>query len=214
MLKIGIDKVARILITSDFFLHSGWGLVAPIFAIFVIEDQIKDGSLAAVGFIVAAYWVTKSIAQLFIAYYLDINKGEKDDFKFLIWGMYVANLVPLGYIFATSIAHLFFLEFIRGIAMASAIPSWRAIFGRHINRNWEAFSWSIESTSLGLASGLAAAFGGILVSLFGFKLVFVLVSIFGIISSSLLLPVRKHLFYFQKQDTKKALLESIVKEKN
>lgn len=192
-IKVGINKVIRTLILSDFLLHNGWGLIGPIFAIFITQ-QVKGGTLVAVGFIAATYWLVKSIAQPFIAHFLDITKGEKDDFKFLIYGMFLANLVPLGYIFATQLWHVFLLEVIRGICMACVIPSWLGIFTRHIDRGWEAFSWSLQSTGIGFAAAFAAAFGGILASFLGFKIVFFLVSVFGLLSSFCLLSIRNQLF--------------------
>lgn len=195
---IGINKIIKILITSDFFLQSGWGLIGPIFAIFLTR-QIQGGSLATVGLVVATYWLVKSISQPFFAYFFDLKKGEKDDFKFLIIGMYVANLVPLGYIFSSQIWHIFLLEFIRGLAMACVVPTWFAIFTRHIDKGWEAFSWSIQSTAIGLAAGFAAAFGGILATTLGFKVVFILVSIFGLIASSFLFFIRNRILPKEKE---------------
>lgn len=192
-MKVGINKVIQVLIASDFLLNAGWGLIGPIFAIFLTR-QIFGGSVEMVGFTVAIYWLTKSIVQPFIAHIFDIRKGEKDDFYFLVVGMYVANLIPLGYMLATRPWHIFFLEFIRGLAMACVVPTWSAIFTRHIDKGWEAFSWSIESTSIGFAAGFAAAFGGILTTFLGFRAVFVLVSLAGLISSSVLLLARDQLF--------------------
>ena len=192
MLKT-INKVIKILIASDFLLQSGWGLIGPIFAIFLTK-QIQGGSVTMVGFIAATYWFTKSIAQPFIAHFLDVKRGEKDDFRFLVSGMYLANLIPLGYVFSTQPWHIFTLEFIRGFAMACVVPSWSAIFTRHIDQGREAFSWSIESTGIGFAAGFAGAFGGILAIILGFRTVFVLVSLFGLISSSILLLIRHQLF--------------------
>ena len=190
---IGLNKVIRVLVLSDFSLQSGWGLIGPIFAIFITQ-QIKGGSLVAVGFIAATYWFIKSIAQPFIAHFLDVKKGEGDDFKFLIYGLFLANLVPLGYIFVTQLWHVFLLEIIRGLCMACVIPSWAGIFTRHIDKGWEAFSWSIESTGIGFAAAFSAAFGGILVTFLGFKAVFILVSFFGLGSCLLLLLIRNQIF--------------------
>jgi len=192
-MKIGINKVIRTLILSDFLLQSGWGLIGPIFAIFITQ-QIRGGSLAAIGFIAATFWFTKSAVQPFIAHFLDMKEGEKDDLDFLIRGMYVANLIPLGYFFSIQLWHIFLLEFIRGLAMACVVPTWSAIFTRHIDKGWEAFSWSIESTGVGFAAGFAAVFGGILANILGFKVVFVLVSFFGLISSTVLLLIRRQIF--------------------
>jgi len=192
-MNLGINRVIKTLIASDFILQAGWGLIGPIFAIFITRN-INGGNVAMVGFIAATYWVTKSILQPFIAYFFDLKKGEKDDFKFLIIGMYVANLIPLGYIFVSQLWQIFLLEFIRGLAMACVIPSWAGIFTRHISKGWEAFSWSIESTGIGFAFGFAAAFGGVMATALGFKTVFVLVSAFGLIASSVLLLIRNQIF--------------------
>ena len=190
---ININKVIKILIASDFLLQSGWGLIGPIFAIF-LTTQIQGGDLKMVGFVAAAYWLTKSIIQPFIASWLDKNHGEKDDFIFLVVGMYIANLIPLGYIFATQPWHIFGLEFIRALAMACVIPTWAAIFTRHIDKGREAFSWSMESTGIGFAAGFAGASGAWLAAVLGFEIVFLLVALFGILSSSLLLIVRHSIF--------------------
>jgi len=190
---IGLNRVVRVLIASDFFLQAGWGLSAPIFAIFLTR-QIQGGNLRMVGLAVSAYWITKSIVQPFIAHQLDKNHGEKDDFQFLVMGMYVSNLIPLGYIFSTQAWHIYLLEMIRGLAMACVIPTWAGIFTRHIDKGREAFSWSIESTGIGFAAGFAGAIGAWLASIFGFKIVFLLVSFFGIISSTFLLLIRKQIF--------------------
>ena len=192
-MNFGINRVIKTLIASDFLLQSGWGLIGPIFAVFIIRN-IEGGNLAMVGFAAATYWIVKSILQPFIAYFFDLKKGEKDDFKFLIIGMYVANLIPLGYLFASQIWHIFLLESIRGLAMACVVPSWAGIFTRHISKGWEAFSWSIESTGVGFAFGFAAAFGGVMATALGFKTVFVLVSIFGLIASTVLLLIRNQIF--------------------
>lgn len=190
---INLNKVIKTLIFSDFLLQAGWGMTGPIFAIF-LTGQIVGGDLKMVGFVAAVYWITKSIIQPFIAKALDKNHGEKDDFQFLVLGMFAANLVPLGYIFSTQPWHIFLLEFIRGLAMACVIPTWAAIFTRHIDKGKEAFSWSLESTGIGFAAGFAGATGAWLASVFGFKIVFVLVSLFGVLASSSLLMIRKSIF--------------------
>jgi MFS family permease len=77
--------------------------------------------------------------------------------------------------------------------MACVVPTWSGIFTRHIDKNREAFSWSLESTGIGFAAGFAGAFGGFLASNLGFSSVFVLVSVFGLISSSTLLLIRKQI---------------------
>ena len=189
---IGLNKVIKTLILSDFLLHSGWGLIGPIFAIFVIEKV--EGTIVAVGFIAATYWFVKSIAQPFIAHFVDVKKGEIDDFKFLFYGLFFANLIPLGYLLASQLWHIFLLEAIRGICMACVVPGWAGIFIKNIDKGWESLSWSIDSAGIGFAAAFAAAFGGMIASLLGFNAVFILTSAFGLASTFVLLFVKDQLF--------------------
>ena len=190
---IRLNKAVKKLIVSDFFLQAGWGFTGPIFAIFLTK-QIIDGSLQVVGIATAAYWIIKSLVQPFFAYFLDKTEGERDDFIFLIIGMVIANLIPLGYIFVSYAWQIYFLEIVRGLAMAWVIPAWAAIFTRHIDKGKEAFSWSIESTAIGTAMGICAALGAFLAAQFGFKIVFVLTSAFGLFATFILLGMSRHIF--------------------
>ena len=73
-----INKVVKIMIFSDLFLNSGWGLIGPILAIFIINN-VQGGNAMVVGIAVGIYLLTKSVLQIPIAHYLDLNHGEKDD---------------------------------------------------------------------------------------------------------------------------------------
>ena len=142
------------------------------------------------GFAIGLYWIVKSIVQPFLAWYLDGNHGEIDDFYFLVAGLFVSGLVPLGYLFINLPWHLYVLESIHAIAMACVIPTWAGIFTRHIDKGKEAFEWSIESTALGFGAGVAGILGGVLAEAFGFPMVFILVSAFTMLAVMILFPVR------------------------
>ncbi len=73
-----INKIIAVLIASDFLLQAGWGLIGPIFAIFLTGPL--HGTIAIVGFVASTYWITKSLIQPFLAHILDSIKGEIDDF--------------------------------------------------------------------------------------------------------------------------------------
>jgi MFS family permease len=77
--------------------------------------------------------------------------------------------------------------------MAMSYPSWLAIFTRHIDKGKEAFEWSMEMTFLGAGAGIAGAMGGILASLFGFKIIFIFVGIFTLISTGFLFLIRHNI---------------------
>ncbi|MDI6602840.1 MAG: MFS transporter [Patescibacteria group bacterium] len=192
-----INKIIKILILSDFFAVSAWGLIAPILAIFIVEN-IHGGDAKVAGIAVGIYWVAKSIFQIPIGRYLDRNHGEKDDYYFLIIGTFIAAVVPIGFIFARYPWHLYFWQLVHAIAWAMAIPAWGGIFTRHIDKGKEAFSWGLESSSIGLGAGIAGIIGGIVAKFFGFIPLFLGVSILTIIAGIVLFLISQNLLPKEK----------------
>lgn len=199
------NKIIKILITSDFILNLGWGLLSPIFAIFIVENITTQGPLGAAkiaGFASLFYWITKSILQVPIGHYLDKKHGEKDDFWFMVIGTLLAAFVPIGYLFSSAPWHIYLLQILHAIGMSMAFPSWLAIFTRHIDKGREAFEWSMESTFLSAGAGIAGGLGGIFVGIFGFKIVFILVSILNIISAIFLIFIKKDISFKGENTTR------------
>lgn len=143
-----------------------------------------------VGFAAAVYWIVKSALQIPIGRYLDKNHGEKDDFYFLITGIIIAGLVPFGYIASSLPWHIYLLQALYGLGMAMYIPAWYGLFIRHADKGKEAMEGAMESTAMGIGAGVTGALGGILVSVFDFKMLFILVGIVVIVGG--LIPI---LFY-------------------
>lgn len=185
-----INSVIKYLILSDLIFWSGWGLISPIFAVFIVE-KIKGGNLAIIGMATAIYWILKSLLRIPIGVFLDNRKGEEDDFWFLFFGLVLTSLVPFGYLMASLSVHLYLLQTIYAIGMAMALSGWTAIFTRHIDEGKEATEWALDATSVGLGIGIAGAIGGLMANVFGFNFVFILVGIFGICSAILLLSILK-----------------------
>lgn len=191
---LNINKVVKILIISDFFLLSAWGLIIPILAIFVIE-QIKGGNIEVVGISVGIYWILKSLIQVPIGKYLDRNHGEKDDYYFMIFGTFLASLVPLGFIFVSLPWHLYVLQAIHALGMAMAIPSWGGIFVRHMDKGKEAMIWGLDSSFIGIGAGIAGIVGGVVAKSFGFTPIFIGVSILGMISTAIFFLIKEDIIH-------------------
>lgn len=190
-----VNKIAKILIMSDFFLNLGWGLLSPVFALFVLEKiTLSDPAKAAevAGFAALFYWITKSFIEIPIGHFLDKHKGEKDDFWFMTLGLFVVGFVPLGYLFSSQPWHIYVFQIIHAVGMAMALPSWLAIFTRHIDKGKEAFEWSMETTSISMGAGIAGGLGGIIASIFGFNILFIFVSALTIFAGFLLLFVKNN----------------------
>jgi MFS family permease len=189
-----INKVIKVYIYWDIVINSAWGLLGPVFAIFIVQ-KIAVGNLALgaeiAGFASLFYWMTKAILQIPIGHYLDRNHGEKDDFLFFVLGTFLTGLVPFGYLVSSLPWHLYVFQIIHAVGMSMVIPSSYAIFIRHIDKGREALECGIDSTFLGIGVGITGAIGGLMVASFGFQAIFILAGLFTIISGFLLFLIRK-----------------------
>lgn len=190
--KIGVNRVIRALTVSDILILSGFGLIGPIFAVFV-TDQIQGGNLAAVGLASTVYLLIKSGFQVPLAQIIDRIRGERDDFWMMIVGSLTISLTPLLYIFIKTVPQLFLVQVIYGIGGALSYPPWLVIFTHYVNKEKTGWEWSIYYTATDLSGALAAGLGGLLAEKLGFKPLFLLVSLISFLGSFWLFRISKDL---------------------
>ncbi|MCD6550073.1 MFS transporter [bacterium] len=188
-MRLRVNRIVKYLILSDLLFWTGWGLINPIFAIFVVQ-RIEGGSAFVAGVAAAIYWILKSFLRVPIGAFLDSLKGEKDDYFFLVSGLFLAALVPFGYVIVRFPWQIYLLQVIYAIGMAMSLSGWQAIFTRHIDKGKEATEWGLDATFLGFGVGIAGAVGGWTVTKFGFEPVFISVGILGLVSVFVLLGLR------------------------
>ena len=191
-----INRIIKVIIYWDIIINSAWGLLAPVFAIFVVQKITMNNTVqgaTVAGFASLFYWLTKSVLQIPIGHYLDKNHGEKDDFWFTVIGTFLTGLVPFGYLISSLAWHIYLLQIIHAIGMSMVIPSSYAIFTRHIDKGKEAYEWGLDSTLLGVGVGITGAVGGIMVAYFGFQAIFILTGIFTMISALFFFLIRKEM---------------------
>lgn len=182
---MGINKFIWILIWAALLTTFGFGLITPIFAVFLTQ-QIQGGTLLVVGIAEMIYLGTKAIFQLPISLYLDKTPNERIDFYSMFLGGILIILVPFLYLFAQFPWQVFVLQFLHGLGAAFDWPAWMGLFTRHIDQNRESFSWSLQTTLEGAGLALAAAIGGLVADRFGFKPLFLFVGIFSTLTYLLL----------------------------
>ncbi len=207
-IKINIDlKLGRVIkhfILADLFLLAGWGLVQPIFSVYVV-DNVEGATLVTVGIAAAIYWILKSILQLPVANFLDKTEGESDDFKALILSLFLGAMAAFSYVLISQPWHLYLVEVLHAIAFALYVPAWSAIFSRHVDKNRVSFDWSLDSTVAGLSAGVSGFLGGVIAAEFGFSGVFILAGALSLVSAFVLLLMPEMIF------PKKTVREGLVK---
>ena len=191
-LALGINRVVIYLTLADFFIISGWGLINPIFAVY-ITGQVKGAGVETVGLATTIYFLLKSGLQIPLANLIDKIRGEKDDFLAMVVGMTIMGIVPLFYIFIKTVPQLFLVQALYGLGGALSYPSWMALFTRHIDKQKEGWEWSLYYTTVDLSGAAAAAVGGYLAKYFGFHHLFLVISVLVFIGILLSFRIRGNL---------------------
>jgi len=190
--KIANNNFVKILTFSDVIVVSGWGLINPVFAVFVTK-QIEGGGLELVGLATCIYWILRASLQIPFAKFIDEHKGEKDDFLVMTAGSFLMSATPFFFAFATKPWQVLFLQGVAGFASAMVSPGWLAIFTRHVEKNLEAQSWGIYNAMVGYSVALSGALSGFMVNKFGFQILYFIAGIICTFGSSFLLLIYKEL---------------------
>ena len=162
-----MNKTLKLLILSDIFMFSGFGLIGPIFAIF-IKDNLVGGTITAAGLASTIFLITHAVLQLIFAKVFN----PKDRFWMLILGTVMIVMTPFFFIFSTNIWHIYIAQFIHGVGAGFAFPAWSSLFTSNLEKGKRGLQWSMYSSSVGLGTAITAYLGAIMAQSLGFKLVF------------------------------------------
>ena len=186
-----INRVIRLLILSDLTLFFAFGLLAPIFAIFITQN-IEGGTLKVIGLASSFYWLARTLTTVPLSRIMDKTDGEIDEYFFMLVGSYAMAFIPLFYMISSQPWHIYALGFINGLFNSMAVPGWRIIFTNHIDRGQTGYEWSMEDVGVGLSIGLSSYIGAFMAEKFGFELVFILITIVGVSGVSFfIIPLRE-----------------------
>ena len=182
---LSLNKILYVLIFSDFVVISAYGLLAPIFAVFLLE-KISGSTLVVIGISEAIYLVTKSLIQVPLGIIIDKTKGEEIDFWFLFLGNLIMSLALFAYIWVSMPWHIYIIAFIYGVGGALAYPAWTGLFTRNIVENKESFAWSFSTTFVELGRAGAAVLGAVIGEFLGFNSLFIIVGGLSLLGTFLL----------------------------
>jgi len=183
-----MNKTLKILIISDIFVFSGFGLIGPILAIF-IKDNLIGGTIFAAGLASTIFILTHALLQMLFSH----KFNPEDRLWMLRLGTLIIAVVPFGYIFATSIYHLYFVQFIYGVGAAFAYPSWASLFTSHLETGRRGFQWSVYSSSVGIGTAITAVVGAWLSEKISFHIVFLIAGFFAVGGLLLLMKLHKNI---------------------
>jgi len=172
MFHIRFNAVVKRFVWADLVWLSGWGLLAPIFAVFVLQ-QIPGATVITVGTAAAIYWILKSLIQIPVAIAIDRTASERDDYLVLVVSLMLAGLTSFSYVLVHTIGQLYLVEVLHAVSFALYIPSWNGIFTRHLDPEHRALEFALDSGAVGIATGIAGLLGSIVMQAFGFQIIFI-----------------------------------------
>jgi len=185
-INLNIGRVVKYFVLVDLFLVAGWGLIDPIFSVFVV-NKIPGATLITVGIAAGIYWILKSFLQLPVARYLDKRPGERDDFYTLVLGLLIVAASAFGFVLVRNIWELYLVQIIKSIGFCLYVASWPAIFSRHLDKEKVSFDWALDSTAVGLSAGISGFLAGVVASRWGYETVFIAGAVLSLISALVLL---------------------------
>lgn len=208
-----VNRVIKRLVASDFILNFAFGLLSPIFAIFILKN-VTGSSLRVIGLATMFYWIARTLSTVPLSRFMDKTDGERDEYFFSIVGSFIIASIPLFYLLIKLPWHLYLIQFIYGLANSMAVPAWRILFTDHIDRGKTGYEWSLEDVAIGISVGISAYLGSILAEKFGFSLVLILLSILGFISTMVLIPLSRDAKTLAQIKKEKRLQIILEKRKN
>lgn len=165
------NQSIRTLLIGSAFMHIGAGLLAPIYAIYVkqIGGSVLDASIAGGIFSLAAGIVTLSSAKL-----VDRSKNKK---AIVTAGYLIMAFGYFLYIFVNSIAFLFIVQVIIGLASAFYTPAYDLLYTKHMPETKVGRIWGTWDAMDKFTIAFGAFFGGLVITFCGFNTMFILMSL-------------------------------------
>lgn len=177
-----MHKIIRTLILSDLFILGSFGLIQPIFAVFILR-QIGDGTITSIGIALTIQLFTKATFQILVGKWDDEERGNKRESLTLLLGSLILSSIPIAYMMAHSMIQIYAIQFAYGLANALTYPSWRVIFSRYARSDRVGMEWGIYDTIISLAAAVAAAVGAYIADSYSFIYLFAVVSFLSFIGT-------------------------------
>lgn len=166
-----INKSLRILIASNTTLIFVLGLFGPFYAVFI---QRIGGTIAMAGLSWAVFGIVTGTLTLFFSRYgLKVKEQE----LLISLGYALRSVTFLSYAFMDNLPQLILTQVVWGLSVAIGTPAFDSVFSSHTDKQDGIAQWAAWEGLSSIASGLAALVGGIMIQNFGFRPVFITMSL-------------------------------------
>ena len=169
-------KLKFLLYVSILSNFSG-NLFGPIYALFVLGI---GGNVLIASSAWAVFKIVESSLTIFFGKLEDLKQNKE---KFMFYGFLILTITNFLFIFIKTPILLYLLQVLFGIGMAMVNPAWEALYSLSLDKGKESSEWSYWNASVGFSIALAAFLGGLIVTYYGFKTLFIIMALFHLISA-------------------------------
>lgn len=165
-----LSKPIRILLVTNALILIAGGMLGPIYAIFIesIGGDLLDISIVATGFSLMAGITTLIIGRL--------SDSIKESELIIVAGYALMGLGFFSYLFVDSVLSLFFVGALIGFAEAIYSPAFDAVYTKHMEKETAGNIWGVWESMSYFTSATGAIIGGLLVTRYGFDIIFITMS--------------------------------------
>ena len=171
MKKIFFNRPLRILLSTNALILMAGAMLFPIYAIFVkkVGGDLMDASIAGGIFALVA-----GLTTLLSGKYSD---KVKENELIVVVGYAIMGVGFCLYFWVNSVIFLFFAQAVIGLGEAIYSPAFDAVYSKHLDHHKSGTQWSAWESMNYFTTALSAVLGGGVVTLFGFKTLFILMAL-------------------------------------
>ncbi len=171
------NKAIKILLITNGLILVAGAMIGPIYALFVEEI---GGSLLDASYAFGVFAFVAGIVTLISGNYADKIKENE---LILVAGYGFMGIGFFGYIFVNSIFLLLIVQAVIGLGEAVYGPAFDAIYSKHLDKNRAGREWGAWEAMNYFTAAFGAVAGGILVTLFGFNIIFIVMGLLCFVSA-------------------------------
>lgn len=166
------NKPIRILLVTNGFILIAGAMLGPIYALFVEEI---GGDLLDASYAFGVFALVAGLTTLISGKYADKLKENE---LIVVLGYGIMGMGFLGYTLVNSIWTLLVIQVIIGLGEAIYAPAFDSIYSKHLDGHKSGREWGAWEAINYFTTAFGAVVGGLLVTFFGFNVIFVAMGLF------------------------------------
>jgi MFS family permease len=171
-----VNKSLKVLFLLNSIFVFASNLLGPLYVIYVqgIDSKIITISIS---------WATLTLSTVVFMFLMSKLGDKVKEKEFLLAGGFLVRALSwIGYIFVHNIYALLMVQVLLGLGEALGTPAWGVIFAKHLDGSKEIMDYSSWNMLSNVIAAGAVIVGGVVVSTFGFTILFISMSLLASIS--------------------------------